>query len=71
VTNSGKHMKYLSVGVSSVKSPFNWSLFTDSEPGTSESDLSLITQRGKKDREKHFTKWGTSVSFKEVYYCGH
>ncbi len=45
-----KHMKYLLVGddgVSTLKSgtsPFDWSLFTDTELDASESDLSLLTK---------------------------
>lgn len=57
MTNSEKHMKYLLVGVSSVKygtSPFDWSLFTDSELETSESDLSLTHKEEREMRRETF-----------------
>jgi len=58
-------MKYLFSGVfSSLKfgpSPFEWSLFTDPDPDTCEPDLTLMTQRAKREK-KHLTT-GHSSSY--------
>ncbi len=54
---NAKHTKYLLVdeGFFSLNfggSPFDWSLFTDTELNTSEPDLSLRTQKRERERER-------------------
>ncbi len=53
---NAKHMKYLLVdegffSLNSGGASFDLSLFTDTELNTSEPDLSLRTQRAKRERE--------------------
>ncbi len=53
---NAKHTKYLLLDdvFSSLNfggSPFDWSLFTDTELNTSETDLSLRTQSAERERE--------------------
>ncbi len=45
-------------------SPFDWSLFTDTELDTRDPDLTLMTQRT--EREKHFTTRGSSISYEDI-----
>ncbi len=60
---NAKHTKYLLLdeGFFSLNfggSPFDWSLFTDTELNTSEPDLSLRTQSAERERarERDFTR---------------
>ncbi len=66
VNTNKKHIKYrLARDGSPLKSgtsPFDRSLFTDTELDTCDPDLTLMTQR-----TKHFTIAADSASFKELY----
>ncbi len=58
---NAKHTKYLLLDdvFSSLNfggSPFDWSLFTDTELNTSETDLSLTTQRAERESVCDFYK---------------